>query len=118
MKGFRFYADLPGTLKQPESADNRFSDPKPVLPISSSIKRIREYAEKGEHLNCIALMLGREHQCPDFTQEVLSAYFGHANSDTSWGSINRDYLMDCRRISEQLARKLHPRLFARLDRED
>lgn len=110
MKGFRFYADLPGTLD-----DND----KPVFrKRTTTVKQLREAAERGEQCNVIALLLGREHQRPNFTQEAISATFAHADSDTSLGSVSREYLRDCRRIPEALARKLHPRLFARLDSED
>lgn len=115
MKGFRFYADLPGTVKQPEQPDNRFADDVPVLPKRTTIKQLRAHADKGEHLNVIALLLGPEHLCHDYTQEALTATFGHANSDTSLGTVDSGYLRNCRRIPEPLARKLHPRLFARLD---
>lgn len=68
-------------------------------------------------MNCVALFLGKEHQCHDYSQEALSATFIHPNSDVSAGSVSREYLRGCRRIDEMLARKLHPRLFARLDSE-
>ena len=115
MKGFHFFADLPGTLKQPEQRDNRFADDVPVFAKRTTRKQLREAADRGERCNVAALLLGHEHQNHDYTQEALCATFGHADSDTSLGSVSRDYLRGCRRIDEALARKLHPRLFARLD---
>lgn len=115
MNGIRFYADLPGTLQQPEQHDNRFADDKPLLPLRTTIKQLRAHADAGGKLNVIALLLGDKHCCVDYSQEALSATFGHADSDTSLGSVSHEYLRDCRRIPESLARDLHPRLFARLD---
>jgi hypothetical protein len=115
MRGLRFYADLPGTLRQPEQQCSRFADDKPLLPLRTTIKGLKEYASLTGKLNVVALLLGEEHQCHDYTQEALVATFGHPNSDTSFGSVSHDYLHNCRRIPEPLARALHPRLFARLD---
>jgi|SRR5215472_9878616 len=118
MNGYRFYADLPGTLQQPEPYDNRFADPRPVLPLRTSIKKLKAFADGGGELNVVALLLGDEHRCSNGEQEALVATFGHANSDTSLGAVAHEYLRKCRRIPEKLARKLHPRLFARLDEAD
>lgn len=118
MNGFRFYADLPGTLVQPEPHDKRFADPAWVYPKRITVRQLKDATAQGKHCNVIALLLGREHRCADYSQECLSATFGHADSDTSFGSVGREYLQTCRRIPESLARQLHPRLFARLDQED
>lgn len=116
MKNFRFYADLPGTLAIEDHSRRGFD--KPAFPKRTTIRQLREAAERGERCNVVALMLGREHQCADYSQECLSATFIHADSDTSLGSVSHEYLRGCRRIPESLARKLHPRLFARLDAAD
>ena len=48
--------------------------------------------------------------------ECISATFLHSNSDVSSGSAHIDYIRkNCRRISEQKAREIHPRLFTYLD---
>lgn len=117
MKGIRFYADLPGTFQQPEDYSGRYGD-KPLLPKRTTVRQLSEYAALTGRLNVVALLFGREHQCHNFTQEAISATFGHTDSDTSLGSVSREYLRSCRRIPERLARALHPRLFARLDAED
>lgn len=117
MKGIRFYADLPGTLIQPEQPCNRFTDDKPLLPLRTTIKQLRQFAENGGKLNCIALLLGEEHRCPDYTQEAISSVFGHANSGVCMSSVSRDYLRQCRRIPEALALKLHPQLAAYVKEE-
>ena len=115
MKGFRFYADLPGTSAIEDHSGRGFD--KPAFPKRTTIKQLREAAERGERCNVIALMLGRVYQHHDYTQSALSATFAHADSDTSLGSVSLEYLRDCRRVPESLARQLHPRLFARLDSE-
>lgn len=102
MKGIRFYADL---------ADENC----PPFLRRATRKRLREYAINGGQLNCIAVLTGEEHRCYDGSQEALSATFFHPDSDTSLSSISRDYLRRCRHIDERTARKLHPRLAARLD---
>lgn len=69
--------------------------------------------------NCVAVMTGHEHRCPDGSQEALSSVFDHADSDTNLGSVSRDYLAKrCVRIDADLARKLHPRLLARIDADN
>lgn len=117
MDGFRFYADLPGTTTRPDTygiSPGPYHE-KPVLPKSSTVARIRAFADSGEHLNVAAVLLGREHTNDDYTQEAIVATFSHADSGTSLGSVSREYLRKCRRIPESLARRLHPQMFARLD---
>lgn len=108
MKGYWFYADLPGTKK----------DDKPILPPRTTIKQLRAHAGNGGLLNCIALLLGEEHRSHDGCQEAITSTFCHPDSDTSLGAVAHGYLRECRRIPEALARMLHPRLFARLDKEE
>lgn len=116
MQGYRFYADLPGTEAEPVAANGFYPDNVKVkFPKRTTVKQLAAAADRGEHCNVIALLLGREHLCPDYSQEALVATFWHADSDTSLGSVCHDYLRDCRRIPERVARKLHPILFARLD---
>lgn len=103
MNGFRFYADLTGT--------------NPALPLRTPVRQLRLLGEAGQHVNCVALLIGDEHRNHDGTQEALAGTFSHPNSDVSLGSVRHDYLRRCRRIPESIARKLHPRLFARLDAE-
>ena len=62
---------------------------------AARFKQLREAGERGEHCNVVALLLGEEHRCVDYTQECLSATFWHADSDTS-------------------ARQHRPRIFAAL----
>lgn len=110
MNGFRFYAEVgAGTLGD---------DGKPILPQRATRRAIRDFASSCGKLNCVAVMLGAEHRCPDGAQEALSSVFFHADSDVNLGSAGHGYLRQCRRIDEATARRLHPRLFQRLDMED
>lgn len=97
MKGIRFYVELAG------------------LPKRMTRKQLRERGDRGQITNVVAVFLGDEHLCPDFTQEALVATFEAAGSDVSLGSVSRQYLRGCRHIDEVTARKLHPQLFRRLD---
>jgi hypothetical protein len=97
MNGYRFYADLDETFPQ-----------------RTTRKQLELAATAGKQCNVIALFVGDEYR-RGAMHEGLVATFAHLNSDTSVGMVDRGYLRKCRRIGEPLARKLHPRLFARLD---
>lgn len=101
MNGYRFYADLPE-----------------MFPLRTTRKQLEHAAAAGKQCNVIALFTDNEHRRYDGMFEGLVATFAHLNSDTSVGGIDRGYLRKCRHIGESLARKLHPRLFARLDAEN
>lgn len=109
MKGIRFYADLEGTAWPDENnlPDRRLSK-------RTTRAALKRYAVEGRNVNCVAVLLGKEHQGHDFTQEALVATFVHADSDVSLGSVSREYLRGCRHIDSKTALKLHPRLAARL----
>ncbi len=48
--------------------------------------------------------------------EGLTAVFDTPNSDVCWSGASREYLRaNCKRISEEKARAIHPALFKRLD---
>ena len=115
MKGFRFYADLPGTSR--ENTDGPTD--KSLLPRRSTVRDLREYAALGGTLNVIALETDVKPYWNGhgYSYECLAAVFGYPNSDTACTGVSPEHLRKCRRIPEQLARQLHPRLFARLDNE-
>lgn len=47
---------------------------------------------------------------------ALSALYFQSNSPVAWGGVGRDYLANyATRISEKLARQIHPTLFKYLD---
>jgi hypothetical protein len=116
MKGIRFYADLPGTELEPVAANGFYANNiKRAFGARTTIRDLKTAAQTDKRCNVIALLLGKEHQCHDFTQEALAAVSSHADSDTCLTSVAHEYLRQCRRVPETLARQLHPRLFARLD---
>lgn len=114
MKGIRFYADIRGTEYEPGA----FGFRRGRLPCDLTRERLRVLADANVPINCLALFTDPEHRCHDGTQEALVTTFAHAGSDVSLGNVDHDYLRGCRHIDEATARKLHPRLAARLDQED
>jgi hypothetical protein len=118
MNGLRFYADLPNLDRENAPMSGGPYPNQPCLakpPSRITVQDLREFGNKGSRLNVVALLLGDEHRCHDYSQEALAATFGYPDSDTSLGSVCREYLRRCRRIPEAVARKLHPQLFQRLD---
>lgn len=120
MKGYRFYADIPGTewdLDTPHPIPGNLTR-KHTMPAKTNIARLREFADKGGKVNCIAFILGKEFACDHIAeggQECFASIFAYPNSDVAVTGVSRFVLRRCRHISEPLARKLHPRLFERLD---
>lgn len=105
--GFHFYAEMP-EHRRSKSACREYK--------AFTRATLREGAALGQLCNCVAVLTGDEHRCPDYSQEALSAVMGTCDSDTNLGSVSRDYLAKrCVRIDADLARKLHPRLLARID---
>lgn len=94
MKGIRFYLEYPNKTEKNKA----------------TVKNLGNHSG-----NCIALLLGREHLCPDYTQEALAAAFFTPNSDTCLTSLSSEYLRErCKRIPETLVKDIHPKLYNRL----
>lgn len=56
------------------------------------------------------------HYEPGRVYDGVSAIFYERDSDVSFGSIHQNYLSErCKRISESMAREIHPRLFTYLE---
>lgn len=84
-------------------------------------------AGEGSDENVIALVKNRAMKTGEGDPEELyrdplsgfftgyAATFFHANSGVSWGSVHSDNLG--KRLSEEEAREIHPRLFERLERD-
>jgi hypothetical protein len=72
---------------------------------------------RGEHEgNVTAVFVGREHRCPDGSQEAIGAVYYWPNSAVASTAVSRSWLTVCaKRISEARAREIHPALFDRLD---
>lgn len=92
MNGYRFYADLSGTRGL------ALNDDKPI-------QQLKILAEHGFYVNCIAVNI--------HTMRRLASLHFDPNSDKiGYVRVTPDYRY---RIPEKIARKLHPRLFERLD---
>lgn len=105
MKGIRFYADPYGTANYDGDKS----------PMKLTRRDYRALAQANMRINCVAVFQGREHMNHDFTQEAMVGTFAHDDTDVSMGAVSRAYLTKCRHIDEATARKLHPRLFVRMD---
>lgn len=96
MKGFTFYLEY----------------------LSSKERRKATRKELGNHSgNCLAVygnsFIPGDHYVK---KECVSSVFDTANSDVCTSSCQLDWLRsNCLRISEQQARKIHPKLFQYLD---
>lgn len=99
MNGYRFFADLPGTASLPALG------PKPV-------SQLKFFGETGQHVNCIALVVNDNGRT---TSRAMGATHTEPNSDTAFDRVAAEYIGRCVRIPETIARKLHPKLFERLD---
>lgn len=108
MKGVAFYAEMPDSWVSKKACKRH---------KAWTRKYIKEWAASGGQGTVVAVLLGPEHRTPEGDgQECLSSTFYFANSDVSMGAISFDILRDrTTRIDEATARKLHPRLFERLD---
>jgi hypothetical protein len=93
MKDFKFYLEYP---------DNKS-------------KRKATRKNLGNHSgNCLAVFNDvRAHILPDYKNiEAIGAVFYTRNSDCCFTSVGFDYISErCKRISEQQAKKIHPKLF-------
>jgi len=97
MKDFRFYLEYPNKKE----------------------KRKATRKMLGNHTgNCLAVFTNvKEHLLPDLKSiETIAAVYFHANSDCCLSSASFDYIQKkCKRISEQQAREIHPKLFSYLE---
>lgn len=68
-------------------------------------------------INCIAVYTDKDAANPGHYM-ALSAVLAHPEPNTSalcWGEVSYEYLIsNCKRVSEQQARLIHPHLFERL----
>lgn len=95
MNGFRFFAEYP------EGVSKR-------RPVSDAVNVV---ALSTEDRGCM--------ENGQWVLECISGVYDRANSDVATTSVSRAYLNSrCKRVSEVVARKIHPRLFERLDTKD
>lgn len=97
MNGIRFYLEYPNKTEKNKA----------------TVKNLGKHSG-----NCIAVLLGKEHMNPDYSQECLSGVNDFPNSGTSLGSVSMEYLREkCKRIPERIAKEIHPNLYNRLIEE-
>lgn len=54
-----------------------------------------------------------------YTCECMAAVFAHPNSAVACTGVSNEYLRkNCIRVSESVARKIHPEMFLRLDQQE
>lgn len=75
------------------------------------MKGVRFYDERDG--NVIAVSTGE--RCPDGAYEAIGAVYFHPDSPVASTFVSPDHLRTCKRISETVAREIHPALFQRLD---
>ncbi len=103
MQGYTFYAEMPDH-RGSKSASKNFH--------AFTRKTLQEGAANGQKCNCLALI---DEGLPGM-REGLTPVYGTIDSPVCWSSVSLEYVRKrCVRISEELARKLHPALFYRLD---
>lgn len=110
MDGYKFFAVMPDARKS-KSASKQY----PMQPWTR--KTLQGYADAGRYVECMAVS---DESFIDVLGDICHEYIGAlqaGNDQAVCGSnISRDYLRErCVRISESLARKLHPALFRYLE---
>lgn len=111
MKAYRFYAEMPED-RGSKSASKRYD--------AFTRKALQTMAVVGQRCNVIAVLLDKRgrplwHVGND-QMDAICPMNDLSNAQVQSGSPSRGYLRErCVRIDEDLARKLHPRLFAYLD---
>lgn len=110
MDGYKFFAVMPDARKS-KSASKQY----PMQPWTRAT--MRDYASAGRYVECLAVLdesyIGAH---GDISYECAGALMADNDQAVCGSSTTRDYLRKrCVRISESLARKLHPALFRYLD---
>lgn len=110
MKGYRFYAEM-DEARGSKSASKRWG--------AFNRNWLQWYANENGYVNCIAVLLENGqpmYQGSTMRFDVISAVNGCSNAPVCLGGADNDYLRKrCVRIDEDLARRLHPRLFSVLE---
>ena len=103
MKGFRFYEELENKNRKSEKSQGNV--------VAAFLQ------ESGRGWNFIYVPgMVRTEKGYTARVECVSSLFGEPNSPVCGGQTTTEYLWDhCRRISEQRAREVHPKLFEYLD---
>ena len=103
MNGFTFYAEMQEN-RSSKSASKRFR--------AFTRKTLEDGTAFGQKCNCLAMT---QDGLPGMREGFVPIY-ETIDSPVCWSSASLEYIrIRCVRVSESLARKLHPELFRRLD---
>lgn len=110
MKGYRFFAVMPGERKS-KSASKTY----PFQPWT--VATLERYAKDGRYVECLAVAYETgQHIDGGYKFECAGALQEKNDQAVCSSTCDADYLRSrCTRIPEALARKLHPALFRYLD---
>lgn len=112
MKDFKFYAELPDDGRQSKSGSKHCH--------AFTRAHLQDKADRGLHNNCLAIPLenGRPmYQGSTLNFDAFGVVLVHIARSVEGCSSNQNYLRaKCVRVSEELARRLHPQLFLYLER--
>lgn len=109
MDGYRFFAVMSDARKS-KSASKQY----PMQPWTR--KTLESYADAGRYVECMAVSDESFISDGQVCYECAGALIADNDQAVCGSSTSRDYLRKrCVRISESLARKLHPALFRYLD---
>lgn len=105
MNGYKFFAVMPNARKSKSASIKH--------PMSWTRATMHYHAKHGAYVECLAVTTdGAGHE----NLECAGALMADNDQAVCGSSTSRDYLRKrCVRISESLARKLHPALFRYLD---
>lgn len=111
MKDFKFYAELPDDGRQSKSGSKHY--------YAFTRAHLQDKADRGLRNNCIAIPLenGRPvYQGSTLNFDAFGVVLNNIPRSVEGCSSNQGYLRaKCVRISEELARCLHPNLFLYLE---
>lgn len=109
MDGYKFFAVMPDARKS-KSASKQY----PMQPWTR--KTLQGYAGASRYVECLAVSDESFISDDQVCYECAGALMSDNDQAVCGSSTSRDYLRKrCVRISESLARKLHPALFRYLD---
>ena len=100
MKGVKFYLEYPSkNVKKKSTKNNGYvGNSGNVIAVLLDDNNNKSYLPDGECVECV------------------SALWESANSSVCVGAVHQQYLSDkCKLVSEQVARKIHPKMFSYLD---
>ena len=115
MKGYRFYVDFGVEMHEDLNSDRIIK----YNPIKRSWTS-KTLEEANVQFNCLAIYtdISKESLIQTGNYEGACAVFYYKNSGVATSGISPEYLrIHCTRISEKLARKLHPALIEYLEYE-